>query len=529
MLMQFPVAHDDELLGSIIARFVERQGLEDDKVALDQLFGSRKIVPSSVLQGHANQLLANVGHLWTISARDLLEQHTLIPIFRPFVAAKAYDRFVRDLCGEGKNHSMLRTGVNASNIVWPSKFRVCPLCCQDQSRRLGYRYWQRLFQCPGVDACPEHRCLLIDTDIPLQSSRRHRFVSTQAIRKPVPAVSPLGDRKSVSLSSLVAELLRGEVSRAPNNHQWSRFYRALASQQDLCKGKGVLHREIASRVRACWGVEWLERQGLSLDADDNWLVSMFRKHRRPFSYLQHFVCWLALWDDKPVLNEVLAEVLLFSNQPPEKAVYFSSRAEEVRHGYRARWIELLNLYGSLHSLRNHREGARVYSWLYRFDSPWLASRKPEKVSAERPSKVDWGKRDRMIVRELLAIERTVWQDLEGPRRSQNWYGKQVASGKILEKKLSKLPLCQAFFIRHAETIDEYQARRLACIFVRLVLNNEWLTPTYEIERIAGLDKRKCRDAGRYILERIIPAWQVSPQIPFRFPTDERGRDPVSKS
>lgn len=125
-------------------------------------------------------------------------------------------------------------------------------------------------------------------------------------------------------------------------------------------GKGVLHREIAIRVRICWGAEWLARQGLSLDADDNWLVSMFRKHRRPFSYLQHFVCWCALCDDKPMLNEVLAEVFLFSNQPPEKAVYFSSRAEEVRHQYRACWIELLNLYYSLHSLRMHREGARVY-------------------------------------------------------------------------------------------------------------------------------------------------------------------------
>lgn len=513
--MQFPVAHDDELLGSIIARFVERQGLEDDKVALDQLFGSRKIVPSSVLQGHVDQLLENVGHLWTVSARDLLEQHTLVPVFRPFVAAKAYERFIRDLCGEGKNHSMLRTGLNASNVVWPTNFRICSLCFQGQSRRLGYQYWQRLFQCPGVDACPEHRCLLIDTGITLQSSRRHRFVGTQAISKPVPAVSPLGDWKSVLLSSLVAELLRGETASTPNSHQWSRFYRALASQQDLCRGKGVLHREIASRVQAYWGVEWLDKQGLSLSVDDNWLVSMFRKHRRPFSYLQHFVCWLALCEDRTILNEVLAEVLLFSKQPPKKAVYFSSRTEEVSHQYRARWTELLSIYNSLHSLRNHREGARVYSWLYRFDSHWLDSHKPEKVNAERPAKVDWRKRDRMIVRELLAIERTVWQDLKGSRRSKNWYGKQVAGGKILEKKLSKLPLCQAFFIRHAETVDEYQTRRLACIFARLVLNNEWLTPIHEIERLAGLDQKKCRMAGREILEKNIPAWQFSGPIPFR--------------
>lgn len=189
------MAHCDELIGSVIARFVQRQGLEDDKVALRQLFASQKIVPSSILQGHTNQLLANIGHLWTISPRELLEKHTLLPVFRPFVASEAYSHFVRDLCGKGKNHSMLRTGLNASNIVWPSNFKVCPLCCQQQLRRNGYRYWQRLFQCPGVEACPEHSCLLIDTGVPLQSHRRHRFVGTQGITQHIPAVSPLAARK----------------------------------------------------------------------------------------------------------------------------------------------------------------------------------------------------------------------------------------------------------------------------------------------------------------------------------------------
>ena len=206
MLMQFPMAHDDELIGSVIARFVQRQGLEEDKVALRQLFASQKIVPSSILQGHANQLLANIGHLWTISPHELLEKHTLLPVFRPFVASRAYSHFVRDLCGQGKNHSMLRTGVNASNIVWPSNFRVCPLCCQHQLRRYGYRYWQRLFQCPGVEACPEHSCLLIDTGEPLQSHRRHLFAGTQSLTQHIPAVSPLAARKTLLLSVGVSDL-----------------------------------------------------------------------------------------------------------------------------------------------------------------------------------------------------------------------------------------------------------------------------------------------------------------------------------
>ncbi len=515
MLMQFPRAHDDELLGSVIARFAQRQGLEDDKVVLDQLFGSRHIVPSTVLQGHANQLLAHIGHLWDISPRALIENHTLLPIFRPFVAAKAYDRFARDLFGQSKNHSVLRTGLAASNIVWPSSFKVCPLCSKRQLRGLGYLYWQRLFQCPGVEVCPEHGCVLLDTGIPLQSQRRNRFVGTQTVTQNIPALSDLGERKDWLLSSLIAELLQSQPTEAPNSYQWSRFYRALAKQQNLSKGKGVKHDDIAAQVREYWGGDWLERWGLSLSACDNWLVSMFRKHRRAFSYLQHFACWCALYDHEPLLTSVLTKATEFSRQPDRRAVYFSPRADTVCHEYRASWIKLMSRYGSLREIRQQRDGVRVYSWLYRFDARWLSFHKPREIKRKAREKIDWMERDRMILRELFAAARPVWQHLDGPRRSKTWYCRQVPSGKVLEKKLSKLPLCAAFFVRYAETIEEYQVRRLACIFARLLRTNKWLTPIHEIKRIAGLDNRKCREAGRQILEEAIPTWQFLENVPVR--------------
>lgn len=516
MLMQFPRAHDDELLGSVLARFIHRQGIKDDKVALKKLFGSRNIVPSAVLQGHADELLSNMGHLWVISPRDMLEKHTLLPIFRPFVSETNYESLIQDLSGRRKNHSMLRSGLNASNIVWPLTFRTCPLCHQEQLRTFGYAYWRRLFQCPGVDACPKHLCMLIDTGIPLQSARRHRFVGVDSWLQTPCNVSPLADPKTLALSALVEELLRYRLPASINSHQWSRFYRDLASRSGLCSGKGVQHKEIAFRIKELFETNWLADQGLALIAEDNWLVSIFRKHRRPFTYLQHFLCWFALEDDHPVtVTRILKEVSQFSDQPPEKAVYYSSRAKKVSCEYRATWKELVSRHGSLKSIREQREGARVYSWLYRFDRQWLAVHKPEKLKSPSQQGIDWAARDLSIVRELLAVERGTWSELDGPRRSRNWYCRQISRGKVLQKKLSKLPLCRAFFVRYVETIEEYQVRRLACIFSRLLVNNQWLTPIHEIERSAGLDQEKCRKAGREILEQSIPAWQFSEPIPYR--------------
>lgn len=99
MLVQFPIAHADELLGSALARFVQRLGIKEDKVALELLFGARLIVPSALFQGHVDQLLEHVGHIWLAEAGDVLESHTLSPLFRPFVARDRYESLLTDLRG----------------------------------------------------------------------------------------------------------------------------------------------------------------------------------------------------------------------------------------------------------------------------------------------------------------------------------------------------------------------------------------------------------------------------------------------
>ena len=116
MIMQFPVAHDDELLVSILARFVARQGLIDDKVALETLFGSRNIVPSALLQGHIQALLSHVGHIWPINEFDVIHRHSILPFFQTFVEPLRIKEVLYRLIHSDKSHVMTSIGVNASSI-----------------------------------------------------------------------------------------------------------------------------------------------------------------------------------------------------------------------------------------------------------------------------------------------------------------------------------------------------------------------------------------------------------------------------
>lgn len=516
------MAHRDELLGSVLARFRDRLGIHDDKVVLEILFGSRNVVPSAILQGHVEQLLAHVGHLWKVDALEVVDQHTVLPLFHPFVSEARYLALYNDLIKSSQNPVTLRSGFNASVLQWSAAYKVCPICWHNQLRLHGYAYWQRLFQCPGVECCPDHGCSLVDTCISLESARRHQFVGTRnlVIKQHLAIAAP---QRVVTLAGLVNEILL-QATQSPEIDQWSSFYKWLARSSGNFEQRKTDHDRIRRAVTTYWGEAWLDAHGIGLNLDNNWLLAIFRSHRRPFTYLQHFVVWMALLDRPFTATEIIGIASQQRLGRKVRAGYFSSKADERRDEYRAAWLSLLaTSRDSLKAIRATSEGARVFSWLYRFDHEWLQTHKPTRMKSPRKEKVSWPKRDRVFVKKLLNIERETCENLACPRRTLAWFARQIDALATIEKHIGRLPLCDLFFERYVESVDEFQTRRLAQIMIDLIGRNEQGLAVHAIERLAGLSKERCRLAARTIIEQSIPAWQDYQDIPSRNPAREYRR------
>src|SRR5690606_4085564 len=196
-----------------------------------------------------------------------------------------------------------------------------------------------------------------------------------------------------------------------------------------------------------------------------------------------------------------------------KRTYTSPNAERRKHEYRQLWIEQLKQFETLKEMRATREGSRIYSWLYRYDQEWLMRHKLPKLRQPRTQKVDWLVRDKQLVRSLLYTKCRTDEDLELPRKSVAWYAQQVQARAIWNRHKQKLPLCRAFMERYAESIDEYQTRRLASVMIRLIKSRRNNIARSEIERIVGINKERCRRATRRIIECDLPAWQSYQEIP----------------
>lgn len=499
MIFQFPLPHEDELLVSILARFVSRQGLRDDKSALNMLFGSRNIVPSALMQGHLQDFLLQVGHIWPVSAEYIMEHHSILPFFRSFVEPERLEVVQNSLKLSDKSHVMTSIGINASSIKWPRFYRFCPVCIQEDNQKLAYSYWRRLFHLPGVMVCPKHHCLLQDS-FKLLPERRHRFLdaSELVVNQNLPVIYVESDNPLLKLATTLSHVLNTQTSYvAPA--QWSVFYLRQLIDHHFFVGRKTDHLIIKKAVTRFWGDAFLAEIGLDLTAENNWLLDFFRKQRRHYSALHHLVCIMALFPSYS-LAQAITEAATVTQSIRKVNVYKNSKAAERVQHYRQAWLKFIAQSKTLKEVRDTKDGERIYSWLFRFDKAWLQKNLPVRVRISVGSLVNWQKRDLELVKQLIRIRNQSYDDLRLPRMTQTWFIAKANVSWGVVSHLDKLPLCKSFFVKYTESIDEYQIRRVLAIMVNCVKNRKAIPRAYEIERIAGLSTNRSREAVKVILQ-----------------------------
>lgn len=107
------------------------------------------------------------------------------------------------------------------------------------------------------------------------------------------------------LAQKAQELLHLPSQDSPINEQWGRFYNYLAHDFGCGKGaKQVSHEKVADLVVSKIAIPELS---FGLDKETNWLRTIFRHHRKAFSYLQHLTIWSAFVPEMTV-SEIIKEV-----------------------------------------------------------------------------------------------------------------------------------------------------------------------------------------------------------------------------
>ena len=88
-----------------------------------------------------------------VSAEDIIQNHTLLPFFLPFLSREKADLFYMGARGEGVGRTASRIRGERMGI---SSCRYCPECAAEDRKTYNEAYWHRLHQLPGITVCFKH-------------------------------------------------------------------------------------------------------------------------------------------------------------------------------------------------------------------------------------------------------------------------------------------------------------------------------------------------------------------------------------
>ena len=465
MLAYFPVPYEDELLYSVIARYAVHTGqLENRQAVSRDIFGKHTAVAIPDLPSHLQVFTERVSIIWKIDVEEIIKRYALAPIYFPFLNTQQSAQVIQSMYSEQGGSIHTRAGIAASAVQKPEYFRYCPQCYQEQQENLGEPYWRRLNQIAGVHVCIKHNCLLQPSNLPLHSKQKHLYKSASLIGE-------IAEPKSVEITDIECQLINRFEALLANpilsgftEHQWSMFYLNVAKELNLSRGNQADHKKIREKFESGWS--HLESKIYKLDtSDNNWLICLFRKHRKSFHPLRHLMVWCSLLPDTSN-DEIFRKVSKLpktgkaSKPQTNKTEAVDSTLLEAK---RKEWLDLLEKHSDLgvKQIRAANIGGGLYAWLYRNDKDWLMKNKPKVIAKVEnryePDYLAWDNDNIKLLKALLTEQQA---NPERNRLSKHFFIKKLPRSNSVEKHLADLPTTDKWLNKHAESIEQYQLFRL---------------------------------------------------------------------
>ena len=465
MLAYFPVAYSDELLYSMIARYVLHTGQsENQKAVLRDVFGTDTAVAIPDLPSHLNQFSSRVYQVWQVSVADIIKRHTLAPKYLPFLRPVQAKQVVKSMGSSQGGNIHTRCGISASAVQQPRFFRYCPICVKKQYEKYGEPYWQRSHQFSSIGICYLHKCKLVSSTLHFHPKEKHlyRAAFNECVKRSAEPVSLTEIERR--LLCRFQELFDLQKVAGHSSHQWSMFYQNLAVKSGFKRGARVDHRAIRQHMESDWSNSYLKPCLVSV-SDNDWLVNLFRKHRKAFHPLRHLMVWSSLLPDATVseifsMVDRLPKEAASSVEPagakPEKS---NASIQKKRRG----WLNLLQKSkgAGIKAIRAEPPGGALYAWLYRYDRTWLMNHRPPKGTQDiNRHRVDYEKWDSENLVALSQCVRDYMKKTRRPRLSRSFLIKQLPRSSSVEKHLKDLPKTNSWLKNNAENIEDYQYFRI---------------------------------------------------------------------
>ncbi len=308
----------DEVFYSVLARYQRRLGASSGKRFSKHVFGSSNVIATLEFPNCLQRFVSALPPKPHLSVDRIIDQHTFLPYFSPFLPEMRMNKLRRDMTGNNGKGIHFRTGLMASRIPIAQFLKFCPKCALEDDETFGECYWHRSHQAPGVAVCSIHHIQLLESQVrPRHTINRQSYVTLEEAIEGIPlSVIYCDDIHSLQLSKDTAWLLTTKIQPF---HQIRDVYRKKLFELGQCSysGRIISPHQLIDALRDHFPAGWFQDIACEyLATSDDWILNLVRNDKSAQHPLMHliFMQFLGLSVDQ-LFSTVLPEPFGGPNWP----------------------------------------------------------------------------------------------------------------------------------------------------------------------------------------------------------------------
>lgn len=155
----FPTPFPNEDFRSVLNRYHIYSGNKEIKESIKELFGiTIRSDYFTIFPRYLNNLISRLGKSFPLSIDEILERHTLLPVFKRFIAPEKIEGLMDEvLYGSRPEQSNIgKIAGNKNGRCISKEIHYCPSCVKEDIETYGVCYVHREHQLAFLNICPVH-------------------------------------------------------------------------------------------------------------------------------------------------------------------------------------------------------------------------------------------------------------------------------------------------------------------------------------------------------------------------------------
>ena len=232
----------NETIYSLLSRVHAVSGAKNPLNTLKNVVGVRGYKPMSGLPTHINDIVENLS--LNISANKVVEYHTHLPLYRPFITENKCQSIQSAMLDSGATKSrlgLLRNHIGANEVL-----RYCEVCLKENFYNYGFPLWYRVFTYPWVFFCPLHKQLLSEVSYHTVDYKERALMLPGTGKLIDVQLSDIAAENLISLSVQTIEIMESKNINICNQDT---YHKVLSEMQLVTRGNQIKQNQLKSIVR----------------------------------------------------------------------------------------------------------------------------------------------------------------------------------------------------------------------------------------------------------------------------------------